>query len=79
MEYEIPTASRARDMCEIAANRGQLTWLHIFLEELCEAVEAYTIHGENSPEGEEELIQTVAVGLSALECLKRKQRRAGGD
>lgn len=74
-QYEIPTANRARQMCNLADSKGELTWTHILLEEFCEMVEAFTLHGD---EGVEELIQTNAVGLSAHESLIRKRRRANG-
>lgn len=57
-EYEIPTAMRAKFMCETAAQRGELTWTHIALEEFCEAVEAFTINPNGAPY---ELIQLEAV------------------
>lgn len=68
-EYEIPTADRARVACEIAFEQGQGTWFHILTEEICEAVEAAVLYGEDSKEFREELIQSTAVLVAMLEDL----------
>jgi len=69
-EYEIPTASRARFMCQLAAQRGDLSWPQILVEELCEAIEAGVLRGEG-PEFREELVQAAAVLVAWVECIDR--------
>ncbi len=55
-EYEIPSENRAKQMCDIHAKRGDLTWAHITIEELSEAVSA-----KDDTERRKELIQLAAV------------------
>jgi hypothetical protein len=74
-EYGIPSAGLARAACEQAGQRGPLTWGHIAIEELAEAVEAGTLHGDG-PRLREELVQTAAVLVAWIQCL---DRRAGTD
>ena len=68
-EYEIPTADRAKALCQIAAERNACTWAHIAVEELCEAVEA-GVTGD--VECREELVQLAAVVVAWIECLDRR-------
>lgn len=68
-EYEIPTATRARGLCQLAAERGQLTWAHILIEEVAEAIEAATSGDEDDTR--EELIQAEAVIRAWREYLDR--------
>ncbi|MBE5453437.1 hypothetical protein E3G52_000301 [Mycobacteroides abscessus] len=42
-EYGIPSAGRARYLCQQAAQQGASTWGHILVEELAEAIEAATL------------------------------------
>ncbi|WP_235631105.1 hypothetical protein [Mycobacteroides abscessus] len=42
-EYEIPSANRAKFLCQKAAERGQVTWGHILVEELAESIESATL------------------------------------
>lgn len=37
--YSMPTAPDAKASCQLAARDGQCTWMHIFVEEVAEAVE----------------------------------------
>lgn len=69
-EYGIPTAAEAREACERAGRTGTLTWGHIAIEELCEAVEAGVLHGDG-PQLREELVQTAAVFIAWVQCLDR--------
>ncbi|AMU58940.1 hypothetical protein [Mycobacteroides abscessus] len=41
-EYGIPSAMRAKYMCQKAAREGEPTWAHILVEEVAEAIEAAT-------------------------------------
>lgn len=75
-EYEIPTATRARDACDAAAKRGQCTWAHIFVEELAELVEAATLaqQGQGPEEAvDKELVQVLAVGVAWAEARARRR------
>ncbi len=73
-EYEVPTALRATQLCQIAAHRGEVTWMHIALEELCEFMAAAQ-HTDDETEARAELVQLAAVAVAAIECIDR--RRAG--
>ncbi len=68
-EFEIPNAIRAKFMCDVADRLGKLTWTHIAVEELAEAVEAAVIHGEHSTELREELVQLAAVVFAWIESV----------
>ncbi|SKM81814.1 Uncharacterised protein [Mycobacteroides abscessus subsp. massiliense] len=41
-EYGIPTAIRAKYLCQKAAQEGEVTWGHILVEEVAEAIDAAT-------------------------------------
>jgi ADP-ribose pyrophosphatase len=69
-EYQIPTAAAARTACNTAAERGQLTWGHILIEELAEAIEAATEHGDGR-QLRDELVQTAAVTIAWIQRLDR--------
>lgn len=72
-EYEVPTAERAKFLCQSAEDKGELTWMHILVEELCEALEA----GMVSPvKLREELIQLGACVVAEIECIDKQQHRA---
>lgn len=43
-DYEIPTADRAKALCQLAASGRGCTWAHILIEEVAEAIEAAAIH-----------------------------------
>jgi hypothetical protein len=72
-EFEIPTADRAKFSCDEATKKGELTWTHIAVEELAEAVEAAVLHGEHSTELREELVQLAAVVFAWLESVDAGQ------
>lgn len=68
-EYEIPTADRAKFMCQTADDLGEVTYAHIALEEFCEAVEAATTGSE--AELRAELVQCAAVFVAWIETIDR--------
>lgn len=55
-EYEIPTELRAKFMCDNAEKNNNLTWAHIMVEEMVEAITAETWEARRK-----ELIQLMAV------------------
>jgi hypothetical protein len=65
-EYEIPTETRARLMCELASQRNQVTWSHIAVEELAEVISC-----RNDTERREELVQLAAVIYSWIDKIDR--------
>ena len=63
-----PLADTFRELCDAATADGTLTWAHILLEEVAEALD------ESDPEKlEEELLQTIAVGVAWVEAIRRRQ------
>jgi hypothetical protein len=68
--YELlPSADYAKRLCDAAAHDGELTWAHILLEEVCEALE------EKDPvKLRTELVQVAAVCCSFIEDLDRKAK-----
>jgi hypothetical protein len=77
-EYEIPTALRATLMCQGAAAKGEVTWLHILVEEVSEfmaaAETAHLMHG--AAEARAELVQVAAVAVAAIEAMDRNSVEA---
>lgn len=78
MEYEIPTAGRARFNRNHAGKIGQTTWAHVAVEEMAEAVEAA---GE-AQQGRAplatlraELVQLAAVAVAWIEAIDRRAGR----
>lgn len=71
----LPTAERARKMCEHEHKNGDGTYVSIALEEFAEFFEACYFHGELSDKAYDELIQTTAVFVQMAETLKRKRER----
>lgn len=67
-DLEIPTADRARFILHRAAETSRLSWTHILVEELAEAVEAAAV-GERR-HLQEELAQVAAVAVAWLEALE---------
>lgn len=72
-EYEVPTAVRARFICE---NEKPTTWFGIALEEFCEVLDA--IATSNPARAREEWIQLSAVSAAAAESLDRNEGRQVG-
>ncbi|WP_236738615.1 hypothetical protein [Mycobacteroides abscessus] len=66
--YELPSASRAKFMCEDAFKKGEGTYAHILVEEVSEAIEAATL-GQGL---RDELIQVAAVAVAWVEKLDRE-------
>lgn len=66
-EYEIPSEDRARQMCETHAKRGDVTYMHILIEEISESASC----GANIEELRKELIQSAAVIVAMIESLDR--------
>ncbi|HEX6869939.1 MAG TPA: hypothetical protein VF163_02480 [Micromonosporaceae bacterium] len=71
LQHEIPTALRGRDLCQKAAERGELTWAHILVEEVAEFVGT---EPRDTAAVRAELVQIAAVAVAAIESLDR----AGG-
>jgi len=70
-EYEIPTALRATQLCQWAAQKGQVTWLHILQEEVSEFM-AESQHSTPYPDAARaELVQIAAVAVAAIEAFDR--------
>lgn len=65
--YEIPSESRARNLCEINHSRGTGTYMHILIEEISEAASC----GSNNENLRKELIQCAAVLVAMIESLDR--------
>ena len=72
----LPSAARARHVCEYEHGKGDGTYTSILVEEAAEFVEACVIHGETSDEARAEMVQVAAVALAMLECIDRKRAKA---
>lgn len=72
-EFGIPSEVRAKYMCNSAHQDKTVTFAHIIVEELSEAVEAAVKHGEESDEFENELVQVAACVLQALEMIRLRR------
>ena len=70
---EIPTARGARIACERAAEAGLVTWGHILVEEVADAIEAGAV--ASGGELRAELVQVAAVVCAWLEDLDREAGR----
>lgn len=74
--YSVPTATAARDFCDIAAKRGGCTWAHILVEEVAEAIEAATLEQQDAIDTgalRKELVQVAAVAVSWIEAIDRRK------
>lgn len=69
-DLEIPTADRARFLCEAAFKRGDGSWAHIASEEFSEAICAETPDARRA-----ELVQLAAVVVAWIECIDRNAAR----
>lgn len=77
--YEIPSAQRAKHLCKRAAAEEEVTFAHILLEEVCEAIEAATNRNtdatpQNAAALRTELIQVAAVVVAWVEKIDREQK-----
>jgi hypothetical protein len=66
--YEIPTAWRARDLLEKARADDELTWAHILIEEVAEAI----CNATSEADRRAELIQVAAVAVAWVEAIDRR-------
>jgi hypothetical protein len=70
--YEIPTAARAKFLCQ---NANPDTWAAVLVEEVAEAVEAATIG--TTAELRTELVQVAAVAVNWVQAIDRRERQNG--
>ena len=70
-ELEIPTAGRAKYLCNEAARTGRPSWSVILIEEVAEAVEAI---GDDVAL-RDELVQVAAVAVAWIEAIDRRRVR----
>ena len=66
--HAMPRADDARDLCELRARTGHVSWVDILVEEVAEAIEAATLHGEGD-ELRAEVVQVAAVAVAWLEAI----------
>lgn len=71
-EYEIPSEARAKFKCNEAAEKRVLSWAHIAVEELSEAVSAID---DKTRRGE--LIQLAAVIVEWIQSIDRQNKKDG--
>lgn len=71
----LPSAARARHVCEYEHGKGDGTYTSILVEEVAEFFEACYMHGETSDEARAEMVQVAAVALAMLEALDRKRAK----
>lgn len=72
-ELEIPTAERAKFICDTLHKRGEDNWSAILVEEVAEAVEAGALGDMAALK--KELIQVAAVAVQWLMALERRESR----
>lgn len=65
--YEIPSESRAKFMCNTHMERGDVTWPHIVIEELSEAISTL-----DERKCREEIVQMIAVCFAWIEDIDRR-------
>ena len=68
-EYELPSEDRAKQMCDIHSERGDLTWAHIAVEEMSEVVAA-----KDDSQRREELVQLAAIVVAWIESIDRNTK-----
>lgn len=82
--YGIPSSDEARAMCNGAAKGGHVTWLHILLEEVCEAADVAAVadfadfaptRRERLEELRVELLQVAAVAVAWAEAVNRQSSK----
>jgi hypothetical protein len=64
--YEIPTEERAKYLTDICAQDESITYAHIAIEEMCEAVSQF-----DTVKRREELVQLAAVVVAWIEKIDR--------
>lgn len=70
LEYEIPCEERAKYMTDTHSQRGDVTYMHILIEEISEVASC----GSSVENLREELIQSAAVIVAMIESLDRNGR-----
>jgi len=65
--YEMPTEERAKFLCQLAEKKGNLSWTHILVEEVAEAIAE-----PDESKRRVELIQCIAVLVSWIESIDRR-------
>lgn len=72
--YGIPTAERAKELCDTAAKEEGCTWAHILVEEVAEAVDAacQVRQGVDIDALRNEILQVAAVAVSWVEAIDRR-------
>jgi hypothetical protein len=70
--YGIPTDEDAKKDCDNAAGRGRLNWGHILVEEISESFGT-----TNDADLEMELIQSAAVIVNWVRCIRRRREQNG--
>ena len=65
--YEIPSETRAKFMCDNSFKNGTGTYAHIALEEFAEVLSEFDITKRR-----QELVQLTAVCLAWIECIDRQ-------
>lgn len=71
-------ADEAREACDHAHRNDEGTYAHILIEEVAEAIEASSEHGDASDAAREEWVQVAAVALAIVESIDRKRQNGGG-
>lgn len=71
VEYGVPSAASARAACATASAGGTVSWAHILVEEVAEALEA-----PSTADLRQELVQIAAVAVAWIESIDRT--RHGG-
>lgn len=74
-EYEIPTEERAKQLVEIHAKRGDLTWMHILVEEVSEVASSM----DDIDKLRKELIQVAAVSIAMIESIDKNSKTMNHD
>lgn len=68
--HGLPSAEAAQEACDKAAERGDISWTDILVEEVAEFVEA--AESGDVLNARKELIQVAAVALAAIENIDRR-------
>lgn len=71
--FGLPTADAAREHCEDAFKRGAGSYAHIFVEEVCEAIE----DAHDPAKLRAELVQVAAVAAAWIEKIDRDAHSQG--
>ena len=70
--HGLPSEETARTLCDVATSEGKLTYAHIVVEELSEAVAAFAVGNEEH--GIKELVETAASVVKWIEVLERRKQ-----